>query len=462
MTEKSELRFVDLFCGAGGSSEGVRKAGFRCVGAADSWDLAIKVHGARFGEQVSLCRDMTQMTPQEFLEECPEASEPDLLIGGPPCQTFSLMGSRSRSKPGEGTLESDPRHTLFEPFFEFIRVLRPRYFVMENVPGIRTAVDAQRQCILSRLLDLAEKAGYQCQYRDLDASHFSVPQKRVRFFLFGSRKDQRILDLSPLEHGPTKDHPVPAGQCLETAQWFLGCSQGREYFLSPESPVWTKLDQRERHQEPKGSKCRVRILRHDQPSPTLMASYGTARDLFVRMAVPNGEEDKKEHRYRRLTLKEFASLSTFPSDFPWAGNPNQQFRLMGNAVPPNLAFHLARLIRHHCDDDVNPQFPFSFLSQAEMNSLSFSLPFTFGEYPTAQPKEKIKLDLSSTQVLRVVGQKRDTWKAKLCDSTSTVPAKSRRVQLENPIHTNSPLFLVAMDLPLACLSNQSSDLVVST
>ncbi len=186
---------VDLFAGAGGLSLGLEQAGFDVVAAVEYDPVHAATHEFNFPRTKVLCADVSAPLRAEKLLAAARKGvaahghddeewdgELDLLAGGPPCQGFSLIGKR---------LKDDKRNQLVFHFFRLVSSLRPRYFVMENVPGMATGGHAG---ILGRLISEFEGIGYRFPdkqgYRILNAADFGVPQERHRLFLIGSREDQ--------------------------------------------------------------------------------------------------------------------------------------------------------------------------------------------------------------------------------------------------------------------------------
>ncbi|TYL86318.1 DNA cytosine methyltransferase [Bradyrhizobium cytisi] len=181
------FRCLDLFAGAGGLSEGFRQAGFRTIAATDIDPSAgatylhnHQKHGTRF-----VLGDISERSVKEELFDAVEGIELDAVIGGPPCQGFSQVRNHNR-------LINDPRNKLYRHYVSVIRTLRPRTFVMENVPGLENlGGGAVRAQILE---DLAIDNEYRVECRVLDAAGFGVPQSRLRILFIGVRRD---LELAP-------------------------------------------------------------------------------------------------------------------------------------------------------------------------------------------------------------------------------------------------------------------------
>jgi DNA (cytosine-5)-methyltransferase 1 len=194
---------VDLFAGAGGLSLGLEQAGFDIVAAAEYDPVHAATHEFNFPHTEVLCADISKLSAKTLREAArrgiaaqgndPDAwdGELDLIAGGPPCQGFSLIGKR---------LVDDKRNQLVFHFFRLVSELQPRYFVMENVPGM---IRGGHASILDELIDEFEEAGYlfpdegEQKYRILNAADFGVPQERNRLFLIGTRKNQPRLAKPP-------------------------------------------------------------------------------------------------------------------------------------------------------------------------------------------------------------------------------------------------------------------------
>lgn len=193
---------VDLFAGAGGLSLGLEQAGFDVAAAVEYDPVHAATHEFNFPATKVLCADVSAPLEAETLRSAvreglelhgqdPGAwdGEIDLIAGGPPCQGFSSIGRR---------LVDDKRNQLVFHFFRLVSELRPRYFVMENVPGM---IRGGHAGILERLIREFDKSGYRFaddqRYRILNAADFGVPQERHRLFLIGTREDQHVTAEPP-------------------------------------------------------------------------------------------------------------------------------------------------------------------------------------------------------------------------------------------------------------------------
>ncbi len=203
---------IDLFAGAGGLSLGFEQAGFDVVASVEYDPVHAAIHAYNFPQTVVLCRDVAELQADELRLAVINGltthghsidhwdGEVDIIFGGPPCQGFSTMGKR---------LIEDTRNQLVFHFFRIISQLRPRYFVMENVPGMAAGGHSS---ILEQLIIEFQDAGYIIAYppRVLNAADFGVPQDRRRLILLGSRQDQPALQYpEPTVYPVPKRQPAP-------------------------------------------------------------------------------------------------------------------------------------------------------------------------------------------------------------------------------------------------------------
>ena len=343
---KKPFTVADLFCGAGGLSLGFRDAGFSSVAAADWNDAAIETYRANLHEHAAK-RDLSQPLALPNV---------DVIAGGPPCQGFSSAGLR---KPG------DARNTLVGAFANHITCYRPAAFVFENVEGFLTTDSGNH---LFDLLEPVIRAGYRVHVRKVNAANYGVPQHRKRVIAIGGLGwDPTFPDATHSAFGApgarrAAKH-LPRTQTLEEALNELptalaeppGVPQGHYYkplegldlerakALRPgetmrDLPEELHHDSYRRRafrrvmdgtptEKRGGAPAGIRRLRPDEPSKAIT---GGARSEFLH-PLEN----------RPLTIRECAKLQTFLDDFKFRGSPSDQGQLIGNAVPPRLAYVIA-------------------------------------------------------------------------------------------------------------------------
>ena len=323
------MRLISLFCGAGGLDLGFHKAGFTTV-AANEYDKKITpTYKANFPNTLLIEGDIRNVFSTEF----PDAEG---IIGGPPCQSWSEAGALKGIKDQRGQL-----------FYEYIRVLRdkqPLFFVAENVSGMM----AQRHSeAVMHFIELFKDAGYNLFIKMLNANDYEVAEDRDRVFFVGFRKDLGIMKFNfpnPIAYKLTlkdriwdlKDSAIAA--LPQNKSNGTNCKvPNHEYFIGDFSPIFMS---------------RNRVRAWDEPAFTVQAS---GRQCQLHPQAPKMEKvgkDKqrfvigKEHLYRRMTVREIARIQGFPDEFKFIYNEiNYGYKMIGNAVPVNLAYHIAMQIK---------------------------------------------------------------------------------------------------------------------
>ncbi|MBN2239058.1 MAG: DNA (cytosine-5-)-methyltransferase [Dehalococcoidales bacterium] len=288
----------DLFSGCGGLALGFESMGFKTVGFDISEDSCITYSKNLHGE----CRQ-SFLTPGIDL-----GPKPDIIIGGPPCQPFSVRGHQNGNY--------DKRNG-FPAFLSAVSRYQPKLVIFENVRGILYKNKEYFRYILNSLSNLQ----YIVTYKLLNAAHYGVPQSRERVFVIAHRGiwnfPERMYHLKP----------VTAGEAIRD---LISTIPDNAKFLTP------SMDQYIAKYEKKSKCIKPRDLHLDQPSRTLTCRnlYGATADM-IRLCLPDG-------RRRQITIKEAARLQSFPDNFEFHGSESSQFEQIGNAVPPILAKAIAK------------------------------------------------------------------------------------------------------------------------
>lgn len=315
---------VDLFCGAGGLSEGFRLAGYRVLLGLDIDRYSIETYRKNH-KKAKVVTDDVRKVSAESVREMIANNPVDVVAGGPPCQGFSVAGERD---------PKDPRNSLFMEFIRIVAGLKPKWVLMENVPGILTMKTESGTLVKDILLSEFDKIGYRVDYSILMAADYGVPQKRRRVFFMATRTDKPIVFPSQTH----SSHPsrVLAGE--DQKKWIgVGEVLFREnevesrYFHS-ERMISGFLKRKEVNKS-LGNGFGWQILRLDEPSYTISARYWKdGGDAIVKY---------DDHRIRMLTEREAARVQSFPDTYVFTGPRKEIYRQIGNAVPPLLAKALA-------------------------------------------------------------------------------------------------------------------------
>jgi DNA (cytosine-5)-methyltransferase 1 len=334
----SRYSAISLYSGAGGLDFGFVRGGFDVRWAIDNDPFAVETYNANLAPH-AVRGDVLRVDP-------PAALQPTLVIGGPPCQGFSVIG---RMDP------NDPRSQHVDHFFDIAAHVRPRAFVMENVKAL--AASPRWAAVRQRLLDRATDLGYKHSLFVLNAQDFNVPQSRERMFLVGirgalpERPAATIADRPPtvrsaLERLPRFGEPGNDASCAARV-------------IPANKPVMRPTA----HQGSLLFNGSGRPLRLDGPAKTIPASMGgNATPIIDQDELEHGAEPwvveyhrrlqsgepplkRAPNRLRRITVHEAAALQTFPAGWEFAGPRVAQYRQVGNAVPPNLAEAVALSVR---------------------------------------------------------------------------------------------------------------------
>lgn len=314
------LNVLDLFCGCGGMSKGLTDAGFNVIAGIDCWDKAISSYRQNFHHQ-GICVDLTQLSPEQFNERYnPERLPVDVLVGGPPCQGFSIAGRRDTK---------DPRNSLFMEYVKYLEYFRPQAFIMENVIGILSMKTEAGTHVINIIMEYLN-VHYNCVISKLYASDFEVPQNRRRTIIIGVRKD---LGIHPREPKPilTVEQRVPVGTILLPREQIEP-----SYFLSERAIQGIKNKREKARLNNHG--FGAQMLDVDKPSYTIPARYWKdGYDALVKYSDTD---------IRRLTILELKRIQSFPDDYVIEGSKKDVIMQIGNAVACRFAFHLGRHLIH--------------------------------------------------------------------------------------------------------------------
>lgn len=394
---QKKLTFIDLFAGCGGLSEGFYKQGFKALThveidhyACKSLRTRMKHYGYAEKEISVLEKDITDDNILNLIEAEIKNETVDLLIGGPPCQAYSSLG---RAKDENG-MQGDPRNFLFESYERILNHFKPKIFVFENVTGLLTAKLGDKKIVDIILKKLGKEYNLISDPNDmvLNSCDYGVPQIRKRIILIGVRKDIKI-DPKEIYSGIVKTHYNPDTLDKEKANRkkfvtvkdaisdlpSLKAGQGKKlikhsvnkwneylervrtknennlfdhvarnhndadkkrYHVMSKNK-WTFQDLLEKRPDLNHIKQRVFgnsyvVQFWDMPARTIIAHLYKDGNQFI-------HPDSKQER--TLTPREAARLQSFPDDFVFEGSRTQQYKQIGNAVPPLMAEAIAKSIK---------------------------------------------------------------------------------------------------------------------
>ena len=329
---------IELFAGAGGLALGVEKAGFHTIGLVEFNKDACDTLKTNRPEWNVVCDDIANVSGQDLEKLFQiEKGELDLLSGGAPCQSFSYAGKRLGLE--------DARGTLFYHYAVFLEKLQPKMFLFENVRGLLTHDKGKTY---STILDIFEKAGYEIQKEVLNAWDYGVAQKRERLMTVGIRKDlvRKIHYSFPEKH----EYKPVLRDVLQNVPKSVGVPYGeskRKIFeLVPAGGYWRDIDPDIAKAYMKscwnmegGRTGILRRLSMDEPSLAVLTS-------------PSQKQTERCHplEARPFTVRENARCQSFPDEWEFCGSVMSQYKQVGNAVPVNLAYEVAKKIHEALEE----------------------------------------------------------------------------------------------------------------
>lgn len=356
---------IDLFCGAGGLSEGFRQSGFRVLAGNDFDEAATQTFRATHKEAVFLDGPIEKISAPRFLKASGlSKGELDCLVGGPPCQGFSVYNHQRGMH--------DQRSHLFKDYLRIVSGLMPGWVVLENVTGITSAGGG---VAVNAILNRLKKLGYKVEYRILKAEEFGIPQERRRIVFLGNRlglpiiwpepthgqgkipfvtvKDA-IFDLPILENGQdlgiTKYRTVPKSEYQKLMR------EDSTYVFNHAAPRLAPINIERMKHIPQGGSWRdipVELLpagmkkarRCDHTKRYGRMSWdGLASTILTKCDLHWGAFIHP-NQDRSITVREAARLQSFPDWFEFHGSKTEQYIQVGNAVPPLLGRQIANCIK---------------------------------------------------------------------------------------------------------------------
>lgn len=311
-----DIKVIDLFCGCGGFSKGLQDSGCNVLGGIDIWDKATQTYLQNLNHP-SFCKDLKKYPPTQFTEDS-GIKDVDVIVGGPPCQGFSMAGKRQ---------SNDPRNSLFMEFVKYLDYFKPKAFVMENVVGILSMKTETGEKVLDIILQHLSKE-YNCRHFKLLASDYEVPQNRRRVLFIGFRKDLNIH--------PSQPEPVTANAHIPVSSVILPKEQiDKSYYLSQKALDGIAAKKKKMQERNHG--FGAQYLEMTKPSYTIPARYWKdGYDALVKYS---------DTEVRRLTQLELQRIQTFPDTYQFIGTKKDVIMQIGNAVPCKLGYHVGKYLQ---------------------------------------------------------------------------------------------------------------------
>ncbi|MED1715665.1 DNA cytosine methyltransferase [Bacillus paralicheniformis] len=341
---------IDLFAGVGGLSLGFEMAGFNVVLANEYDESIAKAYEINHPNTKMIVENITNLPIEKTFQEY--RRKVDVIIGGPPCQGFSQKGQRKTI--------NDERNFLFKYFVAVVDFVRPRYFVMENVPNLLTAENGYFK---EEIIELFEGLGYTLSTDTLNAADYGVPQNRRRAVIIGRQGEFAIAMPKPL------DYKVTIWDAISDLA-YLNSGEGIEcdiYRNPPQSEYQRMMressDNLYNHKATKHSDLAIERLKMIPPNKgkevlpkehltksiysgtwTRMVKDEISVTITTRFDTPSSGKFTHPFLHRAITVREAARIQSFPDTFHFTGTKGSQMKQVGNAVPPLLAKAIARVI----------------------------------------------------------------------------------------------------------------------
>jgi DNA (cytosine-5)-methyltransferase 1 len=387
--------FIDLFCGAGGFAKGFEMTGrFKCIGGIDNKEAAVLTHKLNFPDSVTICRNIEEISPSDFEKQIGN-KKVDVVIGGPPCPTFSTIGHakiQSVNKPKGDCITEDPRNVLFMDFLKYVAYFNPKMFIMENVPQFLTKYNGDTFKAVKKIIE-RDLPGYHIveEVKILNSVNFGVPQNRRRMILVGHLKrydfkypkithwvEGSNFNINPnddeIEQKDLKRHVDVKSAISDlpniTDNWRINICK---YSKNEDLDFYQKLMRANTNGTVANNICRMsnkrakKVFEHmkqgdiymdlpkeirqilpfredifkdrlkrlvmNNPSWTILAHIGMDGYMYIHPTEP-----------RTLSVREAARIQSFPDDFVFVGNQQDTYHQVGNAVPPLMAKAVAESV----------------------------------------------------------------------------------------------------------------------
>ncbi|WP_243651423.1 DNA cytosine methyltransferase [Cocleimonas flava] len=330
-------KVLDIFSGCGGLSLGLEQAGFEIVLGIDNWQDALNTFKKNHINSETYCHDLSKID-YNHIEKNYLKDGIDVIVGGPPCQGFSISGKRD---------PSDPRNKLYTSFVKSVKHFKPKAFVMENVPNLASMQQGRIKDIITSEF---ESLGYSIKSERLLTSDYGVPQNRKRFIMVGLLNDTEFSF-------PAKTHfenKITTEQAIsDLPENSVVCGAG--YLSKPLSNY-----QKHIRGKSKGIFNHV-ITNHTEKTTSIISlvpdggnykdlpnKYKNTRNVNIAwtrfnskkpsLTIDTGHRHHFHYKYNRVpTVRESARLQSFPDDFIFLGSKTSQYKQVGNAVPPILS-----------------------------------------------------------------------------------------------------------------------------
>lgn len=345
MSKKNTV--IDLFCGCGGLSQGFIDAGYKISLGIDKWKDAVETFNYNHKNSKGIVADLFELRPNVIAKN-ENLNKVDVIIGGPPCQGFSIAGKR---------IVEDERNQLYKTFVNFVEYFEPKAFLLENVPNI---LSIGKGAIKNQIINDFEKLGYRVSYQNLLASNYGVPQNRKRAFFIGLKKDVEFEFPIPT----TPNNKITSAEAISDLTED-SIKDGTTYLNGHKSSYQKLMRNGNKvvfnHQITEHKEKTIKIISmvpdggNYKNLPKELHSTRKVNIAWTRLnsqkpsfTIDTGHNHHFHYQFNRVpTARESARLQSFHDDFIFLNGKTSQLKQIGNAVPPLLAKELATKLKNY-------------------------------------------------------------------------------------------------------------------
>ena len=339
-----KVNIIDLFCGAGGLSKGFEMAGCTVLAGFDNCEYSIKTFEENHKSATGILTDLSQPIP-----DIKSYNDVQIVVGGPPCQGFSISGKRN---------PNDARNFFYKAYLHTLESLKPKYFIMENVPNL-VSMDSGR--IKKKIISDLSSIGYSVYSKILNAKDFGVPQSRRRVIFIGCLSGKNIAIKAP----DTKEiscydaiSDLPEESLMDgSSHAYTANSTYQREMRTKSATVWNH--EVTNHSEK--TKSIISLVPDGGNYKNLPSEFRKTRKVNIAWTrfnskkpsntIDTGHRHHFHYKWNRVpTVRESARLQSFSDDFVFYGSKTSQYRQVGNAVPPLMAQHVAHQLLEQAND----------------------------------------------------------------------------------------------------------------
>ncbi|QGZ97944.1 DNA (cytosine-5-)-methyltransferase [Mycoplasma sp. NEAQ87857] len=317
-----KVKVIDLFSGCGGLSYGFFKAGFDIVYSVEFWKPALDTYNLNYGKNEPI-RDITDLKIREEIE-AKFKNQIDIVIGGFPCQGYSMAGKRDKD---------DERNQLYKYTIDVIERTNCNLFVLENVKGILSFKERDGELVINKIISMLKEIGYYSEYVLVDASNFRVAQKRERVIFIGAKEKDKNKVIEVINK--IKETKLPIKTVKDAIYDLEDAPENKEFnhiFTKHTAQMIEKIKQTPQGKSPmKNYSDAFRRQFYDRPSTTVKENHGGVHLHPVLNRV--------------MTPRELARLQSFPDDFIFTSTKSNILKQIGNAVPAKLSVEIVKIIK---------------------------------------------------------------------------------------------------------------------